>query len=68
MGQSLEGPDREAAALNRLTPLPYEQLRRLARRHMVGQRRGHTFSTTDLINEAYLELAHLDEPDRRNRT
>jgi len=35
---------------------------------MVGQRRGHTFSTTDLINEAYLKLAHLDEPEWRNRT
>jgi len=67
-GQSLESSDREVAALNRLTPLLYEQLRRLARRHMVGQRRGHTFSTTDLINEAYLKLAHLDEPEWRNRT
>lgn len=31
-----------AAALNRLTPILYEQLRRLARRHVVGQRRGDT--------------------------
>ena len=35
---------------------------------MVGQRRGHTFSTADLINEAYLKLARLDEPDWKNRT
>src|SRR5262249_10859946 len=49
-------------------PLLYEQLRRLARRHMVGQRHDHTFSTADLINEAYLKLAHLDEPEWKNRT
>ena len=59
--QSLES---DAAALNRLTPLLYGQLRRLARRHMVGQGPGHTFSTTDLINETYLKLAHLEEPDK----
>jgi hypothetical protein len=39
VGQSLEGSDSDAAALNRLTPLRYEQPRRLARRHMVGKRR-----------------------------
>ena len=63
-GQSLEG---DAARLNQLTPLLYEQLRRLARRHMIGQRRGHTLSTTDLINEAYLKLAHLEEPKWKHR-
>jgi RNA polymerase sigma factor (TIGR02999 family) len=68
VGQLLEGSDREAAALNRLTPVLYGQLRRLARRHMVGQRSGHTFSTTDLINEAYLKLAHLEEPEWKDRT
>ena len=68
VGQSLELPDREASALNRLTPLLYEQLRRLAKRQMVGQQSGHTFSTADLINEAYLKLAHLDEPEWKNRT
>ena len=64
LGQSLES---DAAALERLTPLLYEQLRRLARRHMVRQRRGHTLSTTDLINEAYLKLAHLEEPEWKNQ-
>jgi RNA polymerase sigma-70 factor, ECF subfamily len=67
VGQSLESPDSDAAALNRLTPRLYEELRRLARRHMVGQRRGHTLSTTDLINEAYLKLARLEEPEWKNR-
>src|SRR5215471_3386052 len=63
-GQSLES---DAHPLEGLTPLLYEQLRRLARRHMIGQRRGHTLSTTDLINEAYLKLAHLDEPKWKHR-
>ena len=64
VGQSFES---DAAPLNRLTPILYERLRRLARRHMVGQRPGHTFSTTDLINEAYLKLAHLEKPEWKNR-
>jgi len=66
-GQSVEAPDSDAATLKRLTPVLYEQLRRLAKRRMVGQRPGHTFSTTDLINEAYLKLAQLKEPVWKNR-
>ena len=58
VGQSLELPDSEAAALNRLTPFLYEQLRRLAKRQMVGQQSNYTFSTAELINEAYLKLTH----------
>ena len=58
VGQSLELPDSEASALNRLTPSLYEQLRRLARRDLVGQQSGRTFSTAELINEAYLKLTH----------
>jgi RNA polymerase sigma factor (TIGR02999 family) len=54
-------------ALNRLTPLLYKELHRLARRHMVGQRRGQTLRTTDLVNEAYLKLAHLKEPAWKDR-
>ena len=65
VNQSLES---DAAALRRITPLLYEQLRRLAKRHMVGQRSGHTLSTMDLINEAYLKLAHLENPAWKNRT
>src|ERR687892_546767 len=43
----------------RLVQLVYEELRRLARRHMAGQRRGHMLQTTDLVNEAYLKLIHV---------
>jgi len=45
------------AALEKLTPLVYEELRRLAHRYMEGQRPDHTLQTTALVNEAYLRLA-----------
>src|SRR2546429_5998491 len=45
-------------AVDQLMPVVYEQLRRLAKRHLAGHRRGHTLQTTDLLNEAYLKLAH----------
>ena len=43
-------------ALERLTPIVYDQLRRLARRHMRGERPGHSLQTTALVNEAYTRL------------
>jgi RNA polymerase sigma factor (TIGR02999 family) len=45
------------AALAELTPLVYEELRRLAHRQMGGERPNHTLQTTALVNEAYLRLA-----------
>lgn len=47
----------DPAALQRMLPMVYEELRRLASRHMRGERHGHTLQTTALINEAYLRLA-----------
>ena len=44
------------AALAELSPLVYEELRRLAHRHMGGERPDHTLQTTALVNEAYLRL------------
>lgn len=38
----------------------YEQLRRVAHRHLRGEQTGHTLGTTGLVHEAYLELAKLD--------
>ena len=55
------------AALAELTPLVYEELRRLAHRHMEGQRPGHTMQTTALVNEAYLRLADQTNPSWQNR-
>jgi len=50
-----QGGDQEA--LDRLVPLIYEDLRRLARRHLDREGGGHTLQTTALIHEAYLKLA-----------
>ena len=44
-------------ALAELTPLVYEELRRLAHHYMEGERPDHTLQTTALVNEAYLRLA-----------
>src|SRR6201984_2885743 len=47
----------DVAALDRLTPLVYDELRRLARRYMRNERAGNkTLQTTALVNEAYLRL------------
>jgi len=46
-------------ALEELTPIVYEELRRLARRYMRGERAHLTLQTTALVNEAYLRLVDL---------
>ena len=48
--------DGDRAALDRLTPIVYDELRRLARRYMRGERPGHSLQTTALVNEAYMRL------------
>jgi RNA polymerase sigma factor (TIGR02999 family) len=55
------------AALAELTPLVYEELRRLAHHHMGGQRPNHTLQTTALINEVYLRLADQTNPRWQDR-
>jgi len=55
------------AALSELTPLVYDELRRIAHHHMEGQRPGHTLQTTALVNEAYLRLADQTNPRWQNR-
>src|SRR6184192_4889009 len=55
------------SALAELTPLVYEELRRLAHRHMGGERPDHTLQTTALVNEAYLRLADQTHPCWQNR-
>jgi RNA polymerase sigma factor (TIGR02999 family) len=54
-------------ALAELTPLVYDELRRLAHREMGGQRPNHTLQTTALVNEAYLRLADQINPHWQNR-
>ena len=46
----------DEAALEKLAPLVYAELHRLARRYMRGERAGHTLQTTALVHEAYLRL------------
>src|SRR5215472_11322045 len=55
------------AALAELTPLVYEELRRLAHNYMGGQRPNHTLQTTALVNEVYLRLADQTNPRLQNR-
>ena len=55
------------AALAELTPLVYEELRRLAHHYMEGQRPDHTLQTTALVNEAYLRLADQTNPTWQSR-
>ncbi len=59
-----EGND---SALTQLTPLIYEDLRRLAHRYMQGQRPDHTLQTTALVSEAYLRLADQTHPAWQTR-
>jgi RNA polymerase sigma-70 factor (ECF subfamily) len=47
----------DEAALDRVLPLIYEELRRLARRKIRSEARGHTLHATELVHEAYLKLA-----------
>ena len=62
-----EWSDGDNAALVELTPLVYEELRRLAHHFMEGQRPDHTLQTTALVNEAYLRLADQTKPSWQNR-
>ncbi len=57
----------EASALDKLVPLVYSELRRLAHRHMRHERADHTLQTSDLINEAYLRLVDTGRVNWRDR-
>lgn len=50
-----------------MTPLLYEELRRLARHFLSGERTGHTLQPTALVHEAYLRLINQRSVDWRNR-
>ena len=55
------------AALAELASLVYDELRRIAHRHMGGQRPDHTLQTTALVSEAYLRLADQTNQRWQNR-
>ena len=50
----------DATTADRLVPLIYDELRRMARRRMLDERAGHTLDPTALANETYLRLAGSD--------
>src|SRR5437773_5543270 len=56
------------AALDKLYPLVYRELRRLAHGYLKRERKGHTLQTTALINEAYLRLVDQKHIHWANRS
>jgi len=57
----------DQTALDRLMPLVYEELRRMANNYMRNERRGHTLQSSALVNEAYLRLVDHENIDWQNR-
>lgn len=58
----------DASALERLTPLVYQELHRLAHKHLARERQGEVvLQTSALVNEAYLRLVDAQTVDWQNR-
>jgi RNA polymerase sigma-70 factor, ECF subfamily len=59
--------DGDRDALDRLTPIVYDELHRLARHYMRGERPGHSLQTSALVNEAYMRLVDYKGMQWQNR-
>ena len=59
-GLLLKWGDGDEAALNQLIPLVHDELRRMARRCLAGERRGHTLQATALVNEVSVDTVMRD--------
>ena len=57
----------DRAAFDQLMPLVHDELRRMARRQMARERRGHTLQATALVNEAYVRLIDVNRMHWQNR-
>ncbi len=57
----------DRSALDRLTPILYDELRRLAATHLRRGFQSETIQPTSLVHEAYLKLAHQDDLEFQNR-
>jgi RNA polymerase sigma factor (TIGR02999 family) len=57
----------DKAALDRLIPLVYDELRRVARARLQGESPGHALQTTALVHEAYLRLINVDRMTVQSR-
>jgi RNA polymerase sigma-70 factor (ECF subfamily) len=59
--------DGDQSALDGLTPIVHDELRRLAHRYMRRERTGHSLQTTALVNEAYIRLVDYKRMQWQNR-
>src|SRR5215831_17360185 len=59
--------DGDQDALEKLTPFVYEELHRLAKRYMAGERWNHTLQATAVVNEAFLRLIDWKNVRWQNR-
>src|SRR5215469_14506493 len=59
--------DGDQSALERLTPIIYDELHHLARRYMRREGSGHSLQTTALLNEAYMRLVDYKRMQWQNR-
>ena len=66
-GLLIEWGQGDKAAFDRLTPLVYDEIRRIAHRYVQREREGQTLQTTALVNEAYLRLAGSANVSWQNR-
>lgn len=66
-GLLLAWGDGDSKALDHLVPLVQHELRQIARKHMAGERVGHSLQPTALVNEAYLRLIDLQRVKWQNR-
>ena len=57
----------DAAALDQLVPVVYDELRRIARRHMRHEPGDHTLQASALVNEAYIRLIEVTQVQWQNR-
>ncbi len=63
----LRSAEGDRSAFDRLFPLVYDELRRVAHNRLRHERPDHTLNTTSLVHEAYLKLVGLDEIQYANR-
>jgi RNA polymerase sigma factor (TIGR02999 family) len=60
--------DGDVAARDALIPLVYDELRRVAKKNLAGQRSDHTLQATALVHEAYLRLVNRKAANWQGRT
>ena len=66
-GILLKWREGDEAVLEQLVPIVHNELCRIARRCMAGERAGHSLQATALVNEAYLRLIDVQHVNWQNR-